>query len=98
MKKALFLFSLFLLVQCQAFSQTLDSLWENNRKDSIIKYMSPLEYAFMMHEETKFMLRVPAIGVGVEVELLPNTTVMVEVDYNWRLNFSEAARQILDYL
>ena len=86
MKKALFLFSIFLLVQGRAFSQTPDSLWENNRKDSIIKYMSPLEYAFMMHEETKFMLRVPAIGVGVEVELLPYLTVVAESRWNLLFN------------
>jgi hypothetical protein len=40
--------------------------------------MSPLEYAFIMHEETKFMLRVPAIVIGVERELLPYTSAMTQ--------------------
>lgn len=49
------------------------------RKDSIVEYLTPLEYAFMMHEETRFMLRLPAIGVGAEVEIFPYFTLMGQV-------------------
>ncbi len=95
MKKILTLSFLILVVHCQLFSQMPDSLREENRRDSIIRYLSPLEYAFMMHEETKFMLRVPAIGVGVELELLPYTTGVAEVNWNnWyqRWNFNGQLR------
>ena len=46
------------------------------KTDSLIQYLTPLEYAFMMHEETKFMLRFSAIAVGAEVELLPYLTLL----------------------
>ena len=59
-----------------AHAQENDSIAFYNNRDTTFKYVSPLEYAFMMHEETKFMLRVPVFGVGAEVEILPYFTWM----------------------
>ena len=53
-----------------------DTTGTDAKGDSIIQYLTPLEYAFMMHEETKFMLRVPVVGVGAEVEVLPYFTLL----------------------
>jgi len=41
-----------------------------------------------MHEETKFMLRVPAFGVGAEVEVLPYVTLMGQGDFVIHPNYS----------
>jgi hypothetical protein len=37
-----------------------------------------MDYAFMMDEEPRFMLRVPFIGVGAELEILPYFTLMAQ--------------------
>ena len=52
------------------------------KADSISMYLTPLEYAFMMHEETRFMLRVTALGVGAELEVLPYFTLMGQVQFS----------------
>lgn len=54
----------------------LDTTETAFKADSVIEYLTPLEYAFMMHEKTRFMLRLPAVGVGAEVEVLPYFTLM----------------------
>ena len=56
-----------------------DTTGTSAKRDSIIQYLTPLEYAFMMHEETKFMLRMPVVGIGAEVEVLPYFTMMGEL-------------------
>ncbi len=53
------------------------------RQDSIVAYLTPLEYAFMMHEETRFMLRLPVVGLGAEVELLPYFTFMAQAEIGY---------------
>ena len=55
---------------------------------SIIEYLTPLEYAFMMHEETKFMLRLPVLGLGAEVEVLPYFTLMAEARFLMGINYN----------
>jgi hypothetical protein len=62
-----------------AHAQENDSIAFYDSRDTTLKYVSPLEYAFMMHEETKFMLRVPILGVGAELEILPYFTWMTQV-------------------
>ena len=62
-----------------AHAQVDDSIAFYNKSDTTLKYVTPLEYAFMMHEETKFMLRVPVFGVGAEVEILPYFTLMSQI-------------------
>jgi len=64
-----------------AHAQVDDSIAFYNKSDTTLKYVTPLEYAFMMHEETKFMLRVPVFGVGAEVEILPYFTWMTQIYY-----------------
>jgi len=68
------------------------------KTDSIIQYLTPLEYAFMMHEETKFMLRVPVFGVGAELEVLPYVTLIGQAQllvgdyYDYNTGFTAEAR------
>ena len=69
-------FLVFGLMLPQKTNAQSDTTGTSAKRDSIIEYLTPLEYAFMMHEETKFMLRVPVIGVGAEVEVLPYFTLM----------------------
>ena len=92
-----------LLLPATSFSQN-DTTGTAAKTDSIIQYLTPLEYAFMMHEETKFMLRFPAVGVGAEVQVLPYFTIMAQSqflevysNYNYRefdygINFMSEAR------
>ena len=83
--KYLLIFTILLalfLVAPVGLSAQRDTTGTAARTDSIIEYLTPLEYAFMMHEETKFMLRVPAVGVGVEVEVLPYFTFMGQAQLN----------------
>lgn len=59
--------------------------------DSIIQYITPLEYAFMMHEETSWMLKVNFIvidpeenggfKVGFEKRIAPSFTLNGELQY-----------------
>ena len=70
-----------LMLPQKTLAQT-DTTGTAAKTDSIIQYLTPLEYAFMMHEETKFMLRVPAFGVGAEVEILPYFTLMSQVHFS----------------
>lgn len=58
-----------------------DSISFQTTRDTAVKYVTPLEYAFMMHEETKFMLRVPVMGVGAEIEIFPYFTWMAQAYY-----------------
>lgn len=44
-------------------------------------YLTPMEYAFMMHEEPKFMLRLPAVGLGAEFMILPGLSFVGQADY-----------------
>ncbi len=37
-----------------------------------------------MHEETRFMLRLPMVGLGLEVELLPYFTFMAQAEIGYR--------------
>ncbi|NEN23166.1 hypothetical protein G3O08_06595 [Cryomorpha ignava] len=69
-----------ILVAPTGLSAQRDTTGTAAKTDSIIEYLTPLEYAFMMHEETKFMLRAPAVGVGAEVELLPYFTLMGQLE------------------
>ncbi len=69
-----------LMLPQKTLAQT-DTTGTAAKTDSIIQYLTPLEYAFMMHEETKFMLRVPIIGIGAEVETLPYLTLMGQFHY-----------------
>ncbi len=64
-----------------AHGQEAESISFRTKSDTALNYVSPLEYAFMMHEETRFMLRVPAFGVGAELEILPYFTWMTQVYY-----------------
>lgn len=61
--------------------------------DSIIKYLTPLEYAFMMHEETPWMIKVNLLGnrsmyggpggkVSFERRIAPNFTINLGIDYS----------------
>lgn len=64
------------IISSTSLSAQQDTTGTSAKTDSIVEYLTPLEYAFMMHEETKFMLRVPAVGIGAEVEILPYFTLM----------------------
>ncbi len=107
LKKCLFLLLIVAFVSTflpfKSFAQN-DTTATAAKTDSIIQYLTPLEYAFMMHEETKFMLRFPAVGVGAEVQVLPYFTIMAQSqflevysNYNYRefdygINFMSEAR------
>ncbi len=86
-----------LMLPQKTLAQT-DTTGTAARKDSIIQYLTPLEYAFMMHEETKFMLRVPVFGVGAELEVLPYVTLighsqlLVGDYYDYNTGFTGEAR------
>ena len=107
LKKCLFLLLIVAFVSTflpfKSFAQN-DTNSTAAKTDSIIQYLTPLEYAFMMHEETKFMLRFPAVGMGAEVQVLPYFTIMAQSqflevfsNYNYRefdygINFMSEAR------
>ena len=78
-----------------SFAQS-DTTGTAAKTDSIIEYLTPLEYAFMMHEETKFMLRIPAVGLGAEVETLPYLTLLGQFYYRTGNTFYNSSYPILD--
>jgi hypothetical protein len=91
--RLLFTFAALLILSMSAKGQDADSTTVYFEQDSIAKYLTPMEYAFMMHEQTRFMLRLPAIGLGAEVELLPYITLMAESTWNaGRLDFYSELR------
>lgn len=73
-------FVLTFIISSTSLSAQRDTTGTSAKTDSIIQYLTPLEYAFMMHEETRFMLRMPAIGVGAELEILPYITLMGQAE------------------
>jgi len=53
-----------------ASSQTDSLIYsEETQQDSIVQYLTPLEYAFMMHEETKWMVKVNLVIVNLYTPL-----------------------------
>lgn len=85
------IFGLFAAVN-PAFSQNktqIDTAAQN--ADSIIQYITPLEYAFMMHEETSWMLKVNFIvidpeenggfKIGFEKRIAPSFTLNGELQF-----------------
>ena len=69
------------IISSTSLSAQRDTTGTAVKTDSIIQYLTPLEYAFMMHEETRFMLRLPAVGVGAEVEVLPYFTLLAQAQF-----------------
>lgn len=69
-----------------------------NQTDRIIQYLTPLEYAFMMHEETSWLFKMSysqlssdfySFGASIEKRIAPNFTLNYKFDVKVTLNHDE---------
>jgi len=85
------LLMLFSMININKLDAQTDSLsyTQESQQDSIIAYLSPMEYAFMMHEETNWLFKISLpidptlyqIKVGIERRIAPSFTLNFDVDY-----------------
>ena len=85
------LLMLFSMININKLGAQTDSLsyTQESQQDSIIAYLSPMEYAFMMHEETNWLFKISfpvdpityQFKIGVERRIAPSFTFNFDVDY-----------------
>jgi len=84
----LFIVSLIYIQQLNAQTDTLHYS-EEIQQDSMVQYLTPLEYAFMMHEETKWMVKFNLVGLaglpGSAVINLKSVNTSIKVDFERRI-------------
>jgi hypothetical protein len=86
------LFSLYFLVPLKAIAQTDTTSGKyQNGNDSMLYYINPMDYAFMMHEETKWMLKA---GFRLTLE---NLNIPLKVAFEQRISKSFTVNAAIDH-